>query len=544
MPEITCWFKDNEQVRSAPWLLIGKGPSLERAEDFDLSKYIRLGINHSVLNIEVEFCHVFDLSTLKDLESFLLDSDVKLIVPEYLNSSYQIPFLRGVFHRRDSRDIHELIKNDLLLETLDAQDRLFWYPFADNENAGVTAGAFSAATVTDMLAYCGVSEIRTLGVDGGADYALQLSGLETRLEAGQPSFDLQFSDIAKTLNRYELLFGPVGCQLPIKIFVGTEPEQMLAFKVLEYSILKHASVSVEVISLGEAIREKLPDYMQVVHGIDQGTPFSLQRFCIPYLAGYTGRVIYVDSDMQVFSDIRELLMWPMQDAAYCAALPRVGCARPAQLSVLLIDCERAGWKIEQIVEGLKQGDYSYAELYVQASALPAFERLLPARWNSLEYFDRQTTSLLHYTNMRDQPWLSCQNPLVRVWVEGLIEAVDEGFIDFQMVEDHVKRGWVRPSLIEQINKRQLDPMLLPNSIIEKDLKTYVPPHLYARPSWIKQATGFGDPVPATYRNFFRRGYALVRYYYVKSGLYNLLRTIKRTLVKLKRALSTGFRMGL
>ena len=36
------------------------------------------------------------------------------------------------------------------------------------------------------------------------------------------------------------------------------------------------------------------------------TPFSFQRFLIPELCGYSGKAIYLDADMQVFRDIREL----------------------------------------------------------------------------------------------------------------------------------------------------------------------------------------------------------------------------------------------
>ena len=41
------------------------------------------------------------------------------------------------------------------------------------------------------------------------------------------------------------------------------------------------------------------------------TPFSFQRFLIPELCGFKGRGIYVDSDMQVFEDIRGL--WKVVD---------------------------------------------------------------------------------------------------------------------------------------------------------------------------------------------------------------------------------------
>ena len=91
---------------------------------------------------------------------------------------------------------------------------------------------------------------------------------------------------------------------------STEAE-MLPVKVLEFSIRKHASMSVEV----------TPIYQT---GIEIPTPkdpenlartlFSFQRFLIPEVVGYKGRAIYLDADMQVFKDIRGLWTRPLNGA--------------------------------------------------------------------------------------------------------------------------------------------------------------------------------------------------------------------------------------
>ncbi len=44
------------------------------------------------------------------------------------------------------------------------------------------------------------------------------------------------------------------------------------------------------------------------------TGFSFSRFQIPKLAGYKGRALYLDADMQVFGDIAELWDIPFDDA--------------------------------------------------------------------------------------------------------------------------------------------------------------------------------------------------------------------------------------
>ncbi len=153
--------------------------------------------------------------------------------------------------------------------------------------------------------------------------------------------------------------------------------------------------------------------------------------------------MYVDADMQVFSDVAELWDVPFNDQTVLCTrqdyIPEVwrGRNRPftpgRQMSVMLLDCDRLDWRIAPIIAGLNHGDYTYKELLTQLCIVPP-EQIrddLDPGWNCLEYFDKDKTKLLHYTCVPTQPWKNKDNPLAELWVEALKK-------HFEMVRSHSK----------------------------------------------------------------------------------------------------------
>jgi hypothetical protein len=96
-------------------------------------------------------------------------------------------------------------------------------------------------------------------------------------------------------------------------------------------------------------------------------------------------------------------------------------------------------------------------------------------WNSLERYVPGTTGLLHYTDMPTQPWVSLDNQNGAVWVRDLIAAFDAGFITRSYVEDHVHEGFVRPSLLYQLDHRVERSEQLPPQARQLDA-SFVPPY--------------------------------------------------------------------
>ena len=94
--------------------------------------------------------------------------------------------------------------------------------------------------------------------------------------------------------------------MELKVFVGWDSREDIAYQVARSSILRHASVPVTITPI------KLPDLVE--HGlytreIDPlaSTEFTYSRFFVPYLAGYEGWALFCDCDFLFFADVAELM---------------------------------------------------------------------------------------------------------------------------------------------------------------------------------------------------------------------------------------------
>jgi lipopolysaccharide biosynthesis glycosyltransferase len=242
----------------------------------------------------------------------------------------------------------------------------------------------------------------------------------------------------------------------IDIFVGTDRSQLLAVSVLEHSVKRHSRSSVRVSPL---IDLNLPEPKDVRQG--SRTNFSFARFAIPELKNYQGKAIYLDADMLVFRDIHELWSVPFDGAKVVIQeeLPteivrrsKVGAPenRKKQCSVMLIDCERARWKAEDIIAGL-DGQYTYEQLMSELCILGESEIRygIPFAWNSLEHFDN-TTRLIHYTDMNTQPWVSNHNKLGYLWMSEVNLMLKTGALALKDIELEIELGYFRPSLLREL----------------------------------------------------------------------------------------------
>ncbi len=543
MENVFDWM-DRQGFRESPWLVIGKGPSFARRGEFDLSSFRTLGLNDVAREQKVDILHLIDLSVLDRLDADALKNFQVLLMPWYPHEDYRLPLSDKVFHRPSGQNLAWHASRHPLLKQLEGERRLFWYDASSAPACGpgshpqVRVGTFSAAAAVNLLARAGVRKIRTLGVDGGRAYEKSFSDLErvSLLDAGQVSYDLQFSDIARTIHEQGTDLAPLGVDAPVRIYVGTQPEQMLPTRVLEYSIRRHASLTVEVIPLHEAIAKAGIVYqVPAVPGIRQRTPFSFQRFLIPKLNDYHGRAIYIDSDMQVFRDIRELWLWPFSGADVMAVIPRDDHRQQPQFSVMVIDCAALRWDIQGLLRGLERGDYSYEDMLYRMKVANRVACVLPRVWNELEHYREGETALLHYTDMPTQPWVNADHPLGYLWCGDLLAAVQDGFVATAYVRDHVERGWVRPSLLYQIEHGIRDPLLLPGHVRRRDRREFVPPLYF--PGGLRAAAGYGVTGRGGMRMFLFRAYAWLRYLWIASGLQAAARSGKRALRKLMNLFS-------
>ncbi len=238
--------------------------------------------------------------------------------------------------------------------------------------------------------------------------------------------------------------------------MGADRSQLIAVKVLEHSIKRHTQLSVDVRAMVDLPVRVPKDPLNW-----QRTGFSFSRFCIPELAGYQGKALYLDADMLVFTDIASLWDIPFDGAKMIiqAELPEAHqqtnkkpgapAKRVKQCAVMLLDCNRLTWEIDDIIDGFDSGDYDYERLLYDLCILQEqdIKYAVPFRWNSMEHYEPGETALIHYTDMATQPWVYAQNPWGDLWLAEVRLMLKDGILRRSHLKEEIALGHFRPSLM-------------------------------------------------------------------------------------------------
>lgn len=461
-------FRGSDSWLESPWLIVGKGPSFSAIRNYDCSRFRVLTLNDSIREFEhVAIAHFIDYDAFKRCAHDLHRADMVVL-----------PWFPHFDNKPGNLGLADLLLDEPILQKLVQEDRLCWYDLTTSAHRQggfptVSVTYFSAEAALDLLATAGVRKVHSLGIDGGNAYSSAFADLidVSLLTNRRKSFDSQFESFARILTRTGVDFAPLTMETPIRIYVASSASEALPVKVLEYSIRQYASATVTVTSLcdvGISIpKPRAPENQP-------RTPFSFQRFLIPQACGYAGHAIYLDSDMLVFKDITDLWRRPLGNANVLAAYTTSASGRKPQYSVMLMDCSQLRWNIQEIVDQLDAGTLSYEQLMYEFSLARTHANIEPD-WNSLEVYKEGQTALLHFTDMNTQPWVSHLNPLGYLWVRTLRQAVRDGAISRSFIEEEVRSGHVRPSLIYQIDCEIDDAILLPKAVLAADIG-YSPPY--------------------------------------------------------------------
>ena len=434
-----------------PWLIVGKGPSFapERVADFGFPFNV-VGMNHVAREIPVYFSHIADYDIV-DAYGEVIKRNAKFLIMPW-NPYYKA--------QPTVETLETLSEKIPALKRMAKEERVLWYDTAGSrlqrgrgKYPTIRHRRYTTAGVVNLLAQAGVKTIRTLGIDGGITYANAFKDLEqtTLLANGELSFDKQFEDVAGVLFKTGVDFAPLGCDSPIRVYIGASRREALPAKVLEFSIRRRASITTEVVQMYEAAPPvRLPKRPEN----RPRTAFSFQRFQAPALAGYKGRAIYLDSDMLALQDFRWLWTAPMCGADALTVEQPYGVPhgnRPGVRSaMMLLDCNKVRWDIDLIVDALDAGETTYRDLLELRGIVDIKQQPLDRAWNSLEYHHPGKTAILHYTDLGTQPWAVEGNPLEHLWLDELRAAIEAGFITREFVEKEIEAGHVRPMLKEAL----------------------------------------------------------------------------------------------
>jgi len=88
----------------------------------------------------------------------------------------------------------------------------------------------------------------------------------------------------------------------LKVFIGFDSREPIAYHVLAHSILTRASRPVAIVPLVQDQLRRWGPYTRE-RGMLETTEFSLTRFLVPWLSNYQGLSIFLDCDMVCLTDL-------------------------------------------------------------------------------------------------------------------------------------------------------------------------------------------------------------------------------------------------
>lgn len=252
----------------------------------------------------------------------------------------------------------------------------------------------------------------------------------------------------------------ISSSAPVTVFISSGEASLLERKVLMYSLRRNSTRELDIrvfngthntVERDGHPPEPAPMSLKVKY--QNITEFSNYRFLVPAVCGNQGRAISMDSDTIVLGDIGELFDADMGSNDFLAKPEAYGNKADDQwgLSVMLIDCVRTRFNIDQYFDEIEKGVYTYADLH---QMLPSFLARHPfkvgqinPRWNDFDIC-YEDTKLIHYTNLYSQPWKSRSHPYGDLWFEYFEEARKAGYITDRDIEITLVRAYARRDLLE------------------------------------------------------------------------------------------------
>jgi lipopolysaccharide biosynthesis glycosyltransferase len=89
----------------------------------------------------------------------------------------------------------------------------------------------------------------------------------------------------------------------LRVFIGYDNRERIAYHVLSHSILKRSSIPTSITPLN---KDCLRGFFSRPRGPLESTDFSISRFLVPFLCDYEGYAVFMDCDMLCQGDIAEL----------------------------------------------------------------------------------------------------------------------------------------------------------------------------------------------------------------------------------------------
>jgi hypothetical protein len=202
---LVSFFEWHDLCRAdLPWLILGKGPSFAARSRYDLAGY-----NVLTLNDAITYHTQADVAHFVDYEAFLRCTPAL----RACSATIAMPWHPHMEFKPADESLPELLVG---AGHADLAPRVAYYHASTARSRGrlpleplVHVKFFSAEAALSLLAVAGARVVRTLGVDGGRDYAPEFAGLKP-LENGARSFDAQFLRMRQTAAKHKVDFRALG----------------------------------------------------------------------------------------------------------------------------------------------------------------------------------------------------------------------------------------------------------------------------------------------------------------------------------------------
>lgn len=191
---------EEQRPNDVNWMLVGKGPTAAKLAAAD-GKWNYVSLNHACTLMKPVLAHFIDLSAWADCSQYLAEHKIPVALPWHPN--VKMHPMRATI--RDHAEEHPLLKAHLEAGLVFSYNATTCDGLTRNADlCRVRVRYFSAVAAFNLLAYAGVKEVYSLGVDGGKDYAPCFDAKD-KLANGRPDFDIQFKEIEASCKKYGVM---------------------------------------------------------------------------------------------------------------------------------------------------------------------------------------------------------------------------------------------------------------------------------------------------------------------------------------------------
>jgi lipopolysaccharide biosynthesis glycosyltransferase len=191
----------------------------------------------------------------------------------------------------------------------------------------------------------------------------------------------------------------------IRIFIGYDTREVVAYHVCVNSIIRHSSHPLSITPLA---LQNLSGYRET--HTDGSNQFIYSRFLVPHLMDYSGWALFMDGDMLLRDDIA--LLWELRDESKAAIVVKHDYQTKAHVKYLGAkneDYPRKNWSSVILWNCGHQANQVLTPSFVQNATGAQLHRFtwlnddqiggIPKTWNWLpdEFGENRDAKLLHWT---------------------------------------------------------------------------------------------------------------------------------------------------